>query len=255
MYLRSLSVMSKVITIERDTLEKFLEKFGIFVSKSNSKIYIIDIYPPLPKEIQSNVIVKVNGKPPDVISSWLVGDNLVEFNNGSQWILTLEDLDWNKIVYKNFASNNYFFIQCISFDIIPEIDETIYEKNVVVDLRINFGGELHKMIDFYNWFNNICNKYSINHKYILVSNSTCSSAELFTDRFKSDEDTTIIGSKTYGKKYIYKQITNPNTKVLIPISKIETEFDIDINFDFDYYYPIKSISNFRHYKPPEILML
>ncbi|MEM5610196.1 hypothetical protein AAHB63_07225 [Bacillus thuringiensis] len=100
--------MSKVITIERDTLEKFLEKFGIFVSKSNSKIYIIDIYPPLPKEIQSNVIVKVNGKPPDVISSWLVGDNLVEFNNGSQWILTLEDLDWNKIVYKNFASNNYF---------------------------------------------------------------------------------------------------------------------------------------------------
>ncbi|MFJ5767536.1 S41 family peptidase [Lysinibacillus sp. NPDC093210] len=247
--------MTKVITIKEETLEKFFEKFGIFIKKSDSKIVIIDIYPPLPKEIHSHTIIKANGKAPDFISNWLVGENLVEFDDGSQWILTLGDFDWNQIVYKNFTSNNHLFIQCISFDVIPEIDEKVYKRNIVIDLRVNFGGELQKMINYYKWFVYICKKYSISHKYILVSNSTCSSAELFTDKFKNDENATIIGSKTYGKKYIYKQITTPDKKVLIPMLKIETDFNIDINFNFDYYYAIKSKSNTRYYKPPEILML
>ncbi|WP_339260511.1 S41 family peptidase [Lysinibacillus sp. FSL K6-3209] len=247
--------MSKVITIEEETLEKIFEKFGIIIQKSDSKISIIDIYPPLPKEIQSNTIVKANGKASDVSSNWAIGENIVEFDNGSQWILTLEDFDWSQIVYENFTSNNHLFLQCISFDVIPKLDEQIFKKNIVVDLRVNFGGELQKMINYYNWFVDTCKKYSIAHIYILVSNSTCSSAELFADKFKDDKNTTIIGSKTYGKEYIYKQITAPNKKVLIPISKIETDFNIDIPFDFNYYYAIKSMANTRSYKPPEIMML
>jgi len=247
--------MSKVITIKEETLGKFFEKFGIFISESKSKISIIDLYPPLPKEIQSNTIIKANGKSPDVISNWLEGENIVEFDDGSQWILTLGDLDWSQIVYKTFTSNNHLFIQCISFDVIPEIDEKNYKKNIVIDLRVNFGGELHKMTNYYKWFVHICKKYSISHIYLLVSNSTCSSAELFTDKFKNNINATIVGSKTYGKKYIYKQVITPDKKVLIPMLKIETEFNIDINIDFDYYYDIKSISNTRYYKPPEILML
>src|SRR5690606_6210818 len=111
------------------------------------------------------------------------------------------------------------------------------------------------ILDFYQWFVNVCDTYSITHKYILVSNSTCSSAELFVDKFKHDLDTTIIGSKTYGKEYIYKQIVTPDAKVLVPKLKIETDFTIDIDFDFDYYYPVKRISKRRYYNPPKIMML
>jgi len=247
--------MSKVITIKKDTLGNFFEKFGIFIKAYDSKISIIDIYPPLPKEIQSNVIVKVNNRLPHVVSHWVIGDNLVEFDDGSQWILSLEDLNWEQIVYKNFMSGHYFFMQCVSFADIPEIYENIHKKNIVIDLRVNFGGELHQMMDFYQWFVNVCDTYSITHKYILVSNSTCSSAELFVDKFKHDLDTTIIGSKTYGKEYIYKQIVTPDAKVLVPKLKIETDFTIDIDFDFDYYYPVKRISKRRYYNPPKIMML
>ncbi|ARJ51360.1 S41 family peptidase [Staphylococcus lutrae] len=75
---------------------------------------------------------------------------------------------------------------------------------------------------------------------LLVSNTTCSSAELFVEQMADSYNTLIIGSKTYGKKYIYNRQFINNVEILIPKHKLSLSFDINKHFDFNQYYKIKS---------------
>jgi hypothetical protein len=108
---------------------------------------------------------------------------------------------------------------------------------------------------YYNEMMGRLDRIKFKKLYILVSNTTCSSAELFVDRISKLKNVIIVGSDTYQKKYAYSVITQKDRWIYIPKYRIKTEFTINEYIGFYYYYNIRTLNKKKVYIHPEVWFL
>jgi len=238
--------------IRKESLEEFLSLYGIFIEKDNMSLLLTEMYPPLPHNFQDKKVIKVNGGTPFQKQNWKKGNNIIEFENRKLLILVLQDFNWSRINYEPFISQNYFIFQCIEFKNINMLHIPDKIKNVVIDLRFNFGGSLKEMDLFYENFTKTLIEKKIDKLYILISNATCSSAEIFVDKLGERENTYIIGTKTFGKKYVYRLFKDDKVLVYVPEYSISTNIKIIKNVKFYFFYEFYYLNQKKEYIPPDM---
>lgn len=88
--------------------------------------------------------------------------------------------------------------------------------------------------------------------YILVSNATCSAAEILVEKMGKLKKCYIVGSETFGKKYIYRILQDEKRTVYVPEYSINTKIKINQFVQFYYFYEIYYLNQKKEYIQPDI---
>lgn len=242
--------------IHKNSTKDFLKEFGIFINETSQGVSVIDSYPAFPTRKKGITITEVNNKDPKKKDSWLVGENLAKYLNGDLAYIYLEDYSWDGIFYDPINLQNGIVLQCCHFTELSLLEYISLDHNyLVLDLRINFGSSIREMKTYFDEFQNKVTSNVIKKIYLLVSNSTCSSAELFVDKLSRYDGVTVVGSDTYKKKYAYSVIEEEDKLIYIPKYEIKTEFNINTYVGFNYYYKVRTFNRKKIYQEPQIWCL
>ncbi|NBK48073.1 hypothetical protein EON06_10045 [Staphylococcus delphini] len=177
----------EVIYFGVDTVEEYLKSFGLITKNKKNHLKILDAYPPLPDYIINKIIVEVNENSPLIIENWKVGKNKVKFINDDEYYIYLEEFSYP--YYNYLKGKSVYTIQCLNFH--QEIFIPNHYTSILLDLRCNFGGSITEMQNYYNKLIDIIKLQKIVEISLLVSNTTCSSAELFVEQMADSYNTLI----------------------------------------------------------------
>jgi len=227
--------------IKKNSIEQYLMEYGIYIKRSeNEKIYINESYPPFLNNIYGMTLHLVNDLPAEEKSSWKMGLNYVIFVNGKKIKIYLSEFNYQFILYDLITTSDYQIMQCIDFSEYKDLVIYNLKKEIYLDLRINFGGEINQMLLFYEKMIDFINLDYKNKLTLLISNNTCSSSEIFVYKMfalNRPRQVQIVGKKMFGKKYIYRKYFSNDTTYIVPYQEIKREnYEININFDCNFYY-------------------
>lgn len=244
--------MERLRIIERDSLEELLKTYGVFIEIDEQKMSIVESYPPLPNVFREKKIINVNDANPLIKNAWKKGKNIIEFENHEKRILILEELEWDKILYSSFVNGRNYIVQCTNFEQDNELYVPHSVENIVLDLRYNFGGKLKDMNKWYCYLKKILIQREIKKIYILVSNATCSAAEILVEKMGKLKNCYIVGSETFGKKYVYRILQDEKRTVYIPEYSLNTKIKINQFVHFYYFYEMYYLNQKKEYIQPDI---
>lgn len=246
--------MKNPIIIASDSIECFLKEYGIFTQRIENYLEIIDIYPALTPDIKERKITLVNNKNPFKRQNWVIGKNKIQFINGDEYIIILNSFSWDKIYYHKILTEKTLIIQIIDFDEDISKYKNLIEERIylVVDIRINFGGEVNKIDRYFSVLKDLIYKDSIKKCFILISNSTCSSAEILVEKLNSLNKVFVIGNETYNKKFVYKKLEINGKEIFIPYYSLNVNINRYQDVNFYKYFDLYSLDHKRYYSKPDL---
>lgn len=275
-------IFSKEFIIEETNTSAFALGSGLRINfDKNNDLYISEVIPDMPAEkqglVRGDIIKSIDGEPVTEFKSAknLRGEDgttvelLIE-RDGKEVRLTFErvcdTIASEGVTYRKYGNTLYLRLEKIGEFMLEPAKRVLSENSfdsLIIDLRNDPGGAISVGMDFADLFIDKARltRYDKNGEItalsttdgveydvpiaVLVNGKTISAAEMITAFLKQYADTTIIGTKTFGKA-IYQQtgffkggtLTYTNGYVTVGdwecYHGIGIEPDIEIDMDGDY---------------------